>query len=283
VDTKVNIEIKGDAITINGQPLSDYKNDDVSVTRRKQVVVENQHWADLDAMGAPRTMFRVAPGRSYSYNYTYSNGNKAFLGVGTEKTTGGVKVVTVSDNSGAEKAGLKAGDIITKINETKIETPEDLTKAIGKLEPENKVTISYLRNKKAMKATATLGKNKEMSYSFTAPEGQYKSFNVEPRIEYNMDMAPRRARLGIKAQETEEGKGLKVLDVDDESAADKAGIKEGDIITSFNGTEVNSVDKLRTLADDVLQKPSFKLQVLRDGKSQEIEVKLPKNLKSTKL
>jgi serine protease Do len=90
-------------------------------------------------------------------------------------------------------------------------------------------------------------------------------------------------RLGIKAQETEDDKGLKVLTVDEESAAAKAGVKEGDIITSFDGTAVNNIDKLRELSVGALQKNNFKITVLRDGKSQELEVKIPKKLKTANL
>ena len=92
-----------------------------------------------------------------------------------------------------------------------------------------------------------------------------------------------RAKLGIKAQETEEGKGVKVLEVADESPAEKAGIKEDDIITEFDGAEVNNVEKLREVARTASAKPSFKIKLLRDGKSQEIQVKIPKNLKTANL
>ncbi len=78
-------------------------------------------------------------------------------------------------------------------------------------------------------------------------------------------------------------KGLKVLDVDDESAAEKAGIKEGDVITSFDGSEVNNIDKLRELSKAAIDKGNFKVKLTRDGKEQELDVKIPKNLKSTNL
>ena len=216
------------------------------------------------------------------------NGNAAFLGVGTDKTEEGARIQSVAEESPAAKAGLKEGDIITKINDTKISSPEELTKAIGKFKPEDKITITYKRDKKEQKTTAILAKRKPSPMlAMGGPNDDMLSRN------FNFDYAPfttesdfmwgAKPKLGIKAQETEDGKGLKVLDVDDESAAEKAGIKEGDIITSFDGTAVNDIDKLRELSKPAIEKGNFKVQLTRDGKQQEIDVKIPKKLKTTSL
>ena len=92
-----------------------------------------------------------------------------------------------------------------------------------------------------------------------------------------------RPRLGIKAQDTEDGKGVKVIDVANESLADKAGIKEGDIITEFDGKAINSADELVEVAQESREKSSVKLQIVRDGKSQSVEIKTPKKLKTANL
>ena len=52
-------------------------------------------------------------------------------------------------------------------------------------------------------------------------------------------------RIGLRAQDTEDGKGVKVVDVDDESAADRSRYQRDDIITEFDGKAVNDVDTLR--------------------------------------
>ena len=288
-DTKLTIEIKGDDIKVNGKPLSEYKSDDVNISRRKHmdVNVEGRELSDMDAMLAPRTRFRSGA-NGYSYGgadkLITTNSNKAFLGVGTERTDEGARITSVSDESGADKAGLKEGDVITKINDTKISSPEELTKTIGKFNPEEKISITYKRDKKEQKTTATLTKRKSATaFKFSTPEAyEFKNFNFDNGNNFNLTWAGK-PRLGLKAQETEDGKGLKVLDVDDESAAEKAGIKEGDIITAFDGKEVNNIDVLRDLSRPALEKGNFKITLTRDGKSQEVNVKIPKNLKTTSL
>jgi len=284
-ESKITIEIKDGEVKVNGKPLSEFKDDNISITRRKEFSF-NRDLAAMDAMGnTPRSRFRNG---SSSWSFSGDempaiagfDENKAFLGVTTEKEEVGVKVTDVTDESAAEKAGIKEGDVITKINDEKIDDPEELSKTIGKFKPEEKVTVTILRDKKEQKLTAALGKRNGFM-AFTAPH--FKMNEYGPLTQAYGFSINGRGKLGLKAQETEDGKGLKVLDVDDESPAEKAGIKEGDIITEFDGTEVNNIDKLRELSKAALAKPSFKVKINREGKSQDIDVKIPKNLKSTNL
>jgi len=90
-------------------------------------------------------------------------------------------------------------------------------------------------------------------------------------------------KFGIRAQDTEDGKGVKVLDVDDESMAAKAGIKEGDIITRFDGKEINTATALTEAAHAAKEKASVKVTLIRDGKTQEVEVHVPKRLRTADL
>ena len=71
----------------------------------------------------------------------------------------GVLVTEVEDDSPAEKAGLKAGDIITKINDEEVTTTGELSKAVRSYDPEAKVTVSVLRNGKNKKLNATLAES----------------------------------------------------------------------------------------------------------------------------
>ena len=73
------------------------------------------------------------------------------------KDGNGVLVSEVVEDSPAEKAGLKAGDIITKVDEEDIENADDLTLTIRGYEPETKVSVSIIRDGKKKKLKATLG------------------------------------------------------------------------------------------------------------------------------
>jgi serine protease Do len=287
--TKTIVEINGDKITVNGKPIEDLKDGDITVHRGKYKTMEG-----LNYYSAPRA-------RAGVQNFNWDNGdglnmyhvdeNRAMLGVVTEEVEGGVKVTEITDESAAKKAGIKEGDIITKIGDTKIEDPDQLSEAVRKHKPGEKVAVTLLRDKKEQKVTAELGKWKGVSsYSF----GPGQDFKMDEMFAPKIQAMPRMRgqawsysgnapRLGLSVQDTDDGKGVKVIDVDEESNAAKAGLKENDIITNFNNTEVNSADEVAKLVKENKDKPTISLKIKRDGKVQTVEVKMPRKLKTADL
>ena len=71
----------------------------------------------------------------------------------------GVLVTDVEEDSPAEKAGLKAGDIITKINDEEVSTTSELSKAVRSYDPETTVAVSVLRDGKKKEFNATLAES----------------------------------------------------------------------------------------------------------------------------
>lgn len=68
----------------------------------------------------------------------------------------GVLVKSVTKNSAAEKAGIKAGDVITKVEETKVNASGDITRALRDARGKKTVTVTVVRNKKEMPVTVTI-------------------------------------------------------------------------------------------------------------------------------
>jgi serine protease Do len=293
--TKTVVEINGDKITVNGKPIEDLKDGDITVHRGKYKTMEG-----LNYYGTPRTRVSGQGGQSFNWdsgdgmNMYHVEEDRAMLGVVTEDAEGGVKVTEITDESAAKKAGIKEGDIITKIGDTKIEDPDQLSEAVRKHKPGEKVTVTLLRDKKEQKVTAELGKWKGASAFSFGPGQNFKmdmdynellapKVQATPRIRYGQAWSSGAPRLGLSVQDTDDGKGVKVIDVDDESNAAKAGLKENDIITNFNGTEVNSADEVAKLVKENKDKPTISLKIKRDGKVQTVEVKMPRKLKTADL
>src|SRR5215218_7188730 len=146
---KTVIEIDGDKVKINGKDAANLK--DVNV-----------HINNLKGSGA------VAFGSGHNdFNFDFDlakpsifkvDSNRAMLGVITDGDEKGAEIQSVTRESAAEKAGLKKGDIITKIDNRKIETTDDVTDAVRAHKPGDKVSITYLRDNKEQKATADLGR-----------------------------------------------------------------------------------------------------------------------------
>jgi serine protease Do len=282
-DAKVTIEIKNGQTFINGKPASDYQDADLAIIKRK-IKTMNRPYIVMD--GGSDMVIKPSPFRN-SWSFRGSN---AFLGVTSlkpESGPDGAKIGEVSPGSAAEKAGLKQGDLITKVDEITIDGPESLVDAIRKYKPGDKVTITYRRDGKDQKATAVLGKNETTVWN-NAPEPymsqDFKELmppgNYNYNFKYNLNTSP---RIGIHAQDTEDGKGVKILEVDDESAAAKAGLKEGDIITRFDGKEVNNATDLAQIARESRAKPSVHVDLLRGGKPMSLDVKIPRKLKTADL
>ncbi|MEQ1678022.1 MAG: PDZ domain-containing protein, partial [Chitinophagaceae bacterium] len=168
---KIVVEINGDKVTVNGKPLEEYKD------KNGDISVRLNNLKDIESLSFSRS------GKGGDWNYNMNDNfkmfsedaNRAMLGVTTERTEEGARIQDITNESAAEKIGLKENDIITKIDDKKIEGPEDLTAAIKAHKPGDKVTVTYLRDKKEQKATAELTKWKGMNLFATGePFGNYK-------------------------------------------------------------------------------------------------------------
>lgn len=94
---------------------------------------------------------------------TVTNSGRAALGVTVRPyfdanfQPAGAVIVSVSSGGPAAAAGLQAGDVITKINDTAITSPSGLTTALAGFSPGDKVTVGYQRDGKNQSADVTLG------------------------------------------------------------------------------------------------------------------------------
>lgn len=287
-DGKVVIEIKDGDVFVDGKPLEDFESDNLSVRRSKT------------GRAITVSPFRNGSGL-YNFNKDQSGklrtgSTRTFLGVVTEEAPGGARIVSVSKGSPAEKAGLKEKDVITKIGGEKVQDENDVSKLVRARKPDEEVKITVLRDGKETTINAKLGKAEEenQGFGFTFPENGMREFNfdeLQNMMPKNFDWTPspygtnpHAPKLGIKAQDTEDGKGVKVLDVSDESAAQKAGIKEDDIITEFDGKAVNSTDELSRQANSSFkEKVKIPVKLQRGGKTVNVEVLVPKKLKTANL
>lgn len=105
-----------------------------------------------------------------------------FLGVQIQDLTGqlrtyfqvddevGILITAVEEDSPAEEAQLKAGDIITAVDEKQIGSAAELTRAIRGYKPGEEVSLSLIRKGRKKSVTATLGEQEE-AYSIGRPHG----------------------------------------------------------------------------------------------------------------
>lgn len=286
-DEKMTIVIDGDKVTINGSPVTTNFNVPAPPAPGSPTAVSlAAPWPPIPPIPplepiAPEMPMNIEAWGDWD---ALTLEPRALLGVFSEKDEKGAKITNVVEGSPAKKAGLEKGDIIIKVEDKTITDPASLSDAVRSFKPEQEVEITYLREKKKKKVKVTLGKQDEpfaRSFQYNIPEfGEdfSRNFKFDKAFEWNA-----KPKLGIRIQDLEEGKGVKVLDVQDASAAEKSGIQKDDIITSIDGKDIENADQARERIAEVKDKSSYPVKILRNGAAMDIQVKIPKKLKTTDL
>ncbi|MBC7934630.1 MAG: PDZ domain-containing protein [Rhizobacter sp.] len=301
----LKIEFKNDVVLINGKPLVEFKDDAITINNKKVIIKNGDKWSFMGDDG--KAAFEMdlnhleGMGDRFARGFAFG-GNTTFLGVTTDDDDAGAKITQVTKESAAAKAGLEKGDIITRIGDTKIENPADLSEAISAKKPKDEVKITYKRDgkEKTTKATLEERKSSDMTYSFTSPRGGMSTITVpvhpaapgaphfNDNFNFNEDAFLRgygmgRQKLGLKIQDLEEGSGVKVLEVEEGSAAEKAGLKKEDVIVAVGDAKVNNTDEAREQLHKNAEKSAYTIEAKRNGSTMKFDIKIPKKLKTANL
>jgi serine protease Do len=271
-DEKTVIELKGNTVTINGKDAKDVGD----------VTVHLNNIKDFNALARFNDRSFSINMADDQFSFFSADSNRAMLGVVTDSHDKGARITSVTKESAAEKAGLKRGDILTRIGDQKIGNSTDVSTAIRATKPGQKVDITVLRDDKEQKLKAEMGKWKGVQVNAMG-NSPLRPMTVPGTPGTTIYATSGRPRLGLSIQDTENGKGVKVLEVDNDGAASKAGLKKDDVITHFNGKEINTTDEVTKLMRENANKASYDIRALRNGKSQSFEVVIPRKLKTANL
>ena len=151
----------------------------------------------------------------------------------------GVLVRGVEEGSPAEKAGIEAGDIITRFDGKPIEKPADLPRAVGNTKPGSQVALTVFRRGAIQDLKITVAEIEPEKVATAAPEKKASPAKI--------------AHLGLSLSDLSEAQkkearvrsGVRV-DAAVEAAA-RAGIREGDLILAVANTDVSSVQVFESL------------------------------------
>jgi serine protease Do len=181
----------------------------------------------------------------------------SFLGVGIQEIDGnrakalklteesGVEVTRIAPDSPAEKAGIKTGDVVTQYNGQRVEGMDQFSRMVRETPAGREVKIGIVRNGAPQTVTAKIAAR-------TAIAGQLIPAPPQVPFEFRFPDMPqshmtwRSATLGIEAEalngQLAEFFGVKegvlVRAVNKGSAADRAGVKAGDVIVRVDDAQV---------------------------------------------
>jgi serine protease Do len=149
------------------------------------------------------------------------------------KEAAGALVSDVISGSPAEKGGLKQGDIITSYNGKQIKTPNDLSLAVADSPIGKEAKVDVIRNGKPMQLRVRV---EELAEKREARPQQNPASTLGMRVENLSPKLRQELRIGSKTE------GVVIVDVEDGSPADVAGLEAGDLVREVNRTPVKNVN-----------------------------------------
>lgn len=199
--------------------------------------------------------------------------NRGFLGVAPQSLTPelaehfqreeGALIAEVTPDSPAERVGLKAGDIITAVNGTKITTANRLLLAVSQIAPGTEVTVDYLRDGKPETVKATLARRPETDSPGGLRGADGKEIGVLNGVGVGDISTEVRNQLRIPTRV----EGALVTSVDPTSAAARQGLRQGDIIMELDRRPVRNAEEAVRLSEEI-KGPKVMVRLWREGRSQ---------------
>ncbi|ELS2690386.1 serine protease HtrA [Campylobacter jejuni] len=169
------------------------------------------------------------------------------------KNQEGALIADVQKGSSADEAGLKRGDLVTKVNDKVIKSPIDLKNYIGTLEIGQKISLSYERD----------GENKQASFILKGEKENPKG--VQSDLIDGLSLRNLDPRLKDRLQIPKDVNGVLVDSVKEKSKGKNSGFQEGDIIIGVGQSEIKNLKDLEQALKQVNKKEFTKVWVYRNG------------------
>jgi len=183
------------------------------------------------------------------------------------KDTRGVLVPEVTEDSAADKAGLKAGDIIVEFNGQPVEKVNVLQSRVAMLKPGTKVEVVVLRDGKREKLTVELGQRPtEDALAAAEPSGALEQLGLTVQ-ELTDDLAE---RLGYEGQS-----GVVVAGVEPGSIAELAGITPGTLIMEVNRQPIKNIERFNEAIEKSDKEKAILLLTKKGRSSRYVALILP--------
>ena len=196
---------------------------------------------------------------------------RGYLGIGLQdlsqdlaksfslKNTKGALVSDVKEDSPADQAGLKQGDVILNYQGTTVDDGVALQRLVTRTPVGSKVPVRVVRDGKERELTVRIGEQPEQEKVAKVDGGETDYALAGLAIE---DLDQNTAReLGIKGK----FQGVIVTRVEPDSGAEKAGLVPGDIIREINRKPVKSVKDFENVSSDVKKGDSILILINRRG------------------
>ncbi len=196
------------------------------------------------------------------------------------RETYGVEITRVEEGSPAEKAGLKPNDVVQEYNGQRVEGMEQFGRLVRETPAGREVKMMISRNGSMQTIMATVAARKVRAFG-----GNIKELLPEMPEIHIPDMPQmfttwRSPMLGVEAESLGSQlaaffgvkEGVLVRSVVKDSAAEKAGIKAGDVITKVDTEKVTTPNELSSAVRSAGSKKTFPIELVRDRRETTLSV-----------
>jgi serine protease Do len=216
----------------------------------------------------------------------------SFLGVGVtdldaERTKAlnlkeehGVEVTSVDADSPAAKAGVKVADVVLEYNGQRVEGIEQFLRLVRETPVGRQVKLLISRSGANQTLTATTGSRSTRDFVWSGDEFRFKMPEIHiPDMPRTLTMWQSRT-LGVESEALNSQlgeffgakEGVLVRSVAKGSAAEKAGLKAGDVIVKIGGQKVTSPREISNALRSLSSTKAFPVTIVRDRKESSVNV-----------
>jgi len=182
------------------------------------------------------------------------------------KQSKGALVSSVAEDSPAERAGIKQGDVVVAYQGKPIVDPAVLQREVTRTPVGTEATLTFIRDGLEQEVTVTVGEQAETAKVASADSSME---NVLAGVEVqSLDLQTAR-ELGLRGK----AQGVVVVNVEPDSLADRAGLAQGDVIKEINRQPIKSVRDYEKIVSTLKKDESALLLINRRGSSLFITVK----------
>ena len=196
---------------------------------------------------------------------------RAWLGVGLQPLTPdlankfgvdeneGVLVNEVFERDPAALAGIKPGDVITKVDGALVDTPNKLSRLVAALDPGSSTRVEVVRDGKRLTLNVALSERRDAVVTASLPQSRTD-------LKLGIDVQDLTAGLAEKFR-LNESRGVLISKVEAGSLAQAEGLREGDLVKEVNRVDTGTVGEFTVAVSKVKRGDTILLRVLREGRA----------------
>ena len=203
---------------------------------------------------------------------------RGWLGVGIQSLTvelarkfgvkegTGVLVNEVFETDPAAAAGIKPGDILTRIDDTVIDTPTRLSRVVAGLLPGTTTKVEIVRDQQRLVLDIALIERRDQAVAASLPQTAPQTPPARTEINLGLDVQDLTPSLADKFK-LRESRGVIIAKVEPGSLAQAEGLHEGDLIKEVNRVDVGSIGEFNGVISKIRPGETVLLRLLRERRA----------------